>query len=146
MTALGCSLRMTIFILLLFALSAVVGEGGGQGFFGLGADAEVGVGFGEEDAAVAGDDVGGGDGETPAWFAVDEGDVDEDGEIVVAVVLGDGVGEAELFGQGAAGVGKHGEWQAVLAGHEVVLPLGLRAYRNHQAFTLAELAIEVAPG
>ena len=63
-------------------LAAVVGEGGGEGFFGLGADAEVGVGFGEEDFAVFGDDVSGGDGETPAWFAVDEGDVDEDGLVV----------------------------------------------------------------
>jgi len=137
---------MTIFIVLFFVLSAVVGEGGGEGFFGFGADAEVCVSFGEENAAVFCDHIGGGDGQAPAWVAVDEGDVDEDGEIVVAVVLGDGVGEAELFGQGAAGVGEHGEWQAVLAGHEVVLPLGLRAYRNHQAFTLAELAIEVAPG
>ena len=35
-----------------YTLAAVVGEGGGEGFFWLGADAEVGVGFGEEDPAV----------------------------------------------------------------------------------------------
>ena len=70
-----------------------------------------------------GDDVGGGDGQAPAWFAVDEGDVDEDGEIVGAVVLGDGVDEAEFFGERVAGVGEDGEGQAVLAGHEVALAL-----------------------
>ena len=124
----------------------MVGEGGGEGFFGLGTDAEVGVGFGEEDAAVAGDDVGGGEGETPAWLAVDEGDVDEDGEIVGAVVLGDGVDQAEFLGEGAAGVEEHREGQAVLAGHEVALALDLRADGDHEGFALAERAVEVAPG
>ena len=113
---------------------------------GLGTDAEIGVGLGEEDASSGIYYVCGGKGQTPTRVAVDEGDVDEDGEIVVAVVLGDGVGEAELFGQGAAGVGEHGEGQAVLAGHEVVLAPGLRADRNHQGLALAELAIEIAPG
>ena len=127
-------------------LAAVVGEGGGEGFFGFGADAEVGVGFGEEDSAVFGDDVGGGNGQAPAWFAVDEGDVDEDGLVVGAVVLGDGVDEAELFGELVAGVGEDGEGQAVLAGHEVALALGLRADGDHEGFALAEGAVEVAPG
>jgi len=67
------------------------------------------VGFGEEDAAVFADDIGGGDGQAPAWFAVDEGDVDEDGAVVVLVVLGDGVDEAEFFSEGAGGVMQHGK-------------------------------------
>ena len=62
------------------------------------------MGFGEEDAAVFADDIGGGDGQAPAWFAVDEGDVDEDGAVVVLVVLGDSVDEAEFFSEGAGGV------------------------------------------
>lgn len=52
---------------------------GGEGFFGFGANAEVGVGFGVEDLAVSGDDVCGGQGKTPAFIAIDEGQVDEDG-------------------------------------------------------------------
>jgi len=51
---------------LLTALSGVVGEGGSEDFFRLGADAEVGVSLGEEYAAVFCDHIGGGDGETPA--------------------------------------------------------------------------------
>jgi hypothetical protein len=39
-----------------------MGEGGGQGFFGLGADAEVGVGLGEKNLTVFRDYVGCGDG------------------------------------------------------------------------------------
>ena len=42
------------------ALQLDGGQGGCENLFGLGADAEVGVGLGEEDAAVAGEDVGGG--------------------------------------------------------------------------------------
>jgi len=126
--------------------AAVVGEGGGEGFFGFGADAEVGVGFGKGYAAFAADDVGGGDGQTPAWLAVDEGDVDEDGAVVDLVVLGDGVDEAEFLGEGAAGVVEHGKWQAVLAGHEVALTGDLRADGDHEGFALAECAVEVAPG
>ena len=82
---------------------------GGEDVFGVGADAVVGVGFGEEDLAGVGDDEGGGEGETPggwALFAVDEGDVDEDGAVVLLHGLGHGVGDAELRGEGAAGVGE----------------------------------------
>ena len=104
------------------------------------------MGFGEEDSAVFGDDVGGGDGKAPAWFAVDEGNVDEDGLVVAAVILGDGVDEAELFGEFVAGVAKDGEGEAVLAGHEVTLALGLRADGDHEGFALADGAIKVAPG
>jgi len=117
-----------------------------EGFFGLGTDAEVGVGLGEEDFSVLGDDVGGGDGQAPAWFAVDEGDVDEDGLVVGAVVLGNGVDKAELLGDEVAGVGEDGEGQAVLAGHEVALACRLRADGDHQAFVLAEGSVEIAPG
>ena len=61
----------------------------------------VGVGFGEGDFAVGGDDEGGGDGETPgvgALVAVDEGDVDHDGAVVLLHGFGDGVGDVEGFG------------------------------------------------
>jgi len=61
-------------------LAVVVRECCGKGFFGLGTDAEVGVGFGEGHAAIAGNNVGGGDGQALALVAIDEGDVDEDGE------------------------------------------------------------------
>ena len=90
---------------------------GGEDVFGVGADAVVGVGFGEGDAAgdvaggVAGglDDEGGGEGETPgvvALVAVDEGDVDEDAAVVGAEGLGAGVGAAEGGGDAGAGVGE----------------------------------------
>ena len=124
----------------------MVREGGGEGFVGLGADAEVGVGLGKGDLPIFCNDVGRGDRQAPAWLAVDEGDVDEDGEIVGAVVLGNGVDEAEFFRERVAGVVEDGEWQAVLAGHEVALALGLRADGNHERFALAEGAVEVAPG
>jgi len=124
----------------------VVGEGGGEGFIRLGADAEVGVGLGEEDTAVFCEDIGCRDGEAPVRVAVDEGEIDEDGVIVGALVIGDGVDEAEFFGQRAAGVGEDGEGKSVLAGHEVALPLGLRADGDHEGFALAERAVEIAPG
>jgi len=114
--------------------------------FGLGADAEVGVGFGVEDSSVPGEDVRRGDGQAPAWLPVHEGDVDEDGLQVVAVVLGDGVDQAELLGEGAGGVGEDGERQAVLAAHEVALPLGLGADGDQEAASLAKLSVEIAPG
>ena len=106
-------------------LAAGGGLGCREGFFGLVPNAEGGVGRGEEDLAILGDDVGGGDGQTPALFTVDEGQVDEDGAVVVLVVLGDGVDEAELLGDEVAGGVEDGEGQAMLAGHEVGLALGL---------------------
>ena len=103
------------------------------------------MGFGEEDFVVFCDYVGGGDRQAPARFAVDEGDVDEDGLVGGAVILGDGVDETEFFGELVAWVVEDGEGQTVLAGHEVALALGLRADGNHEAFTLAKGAVEVAP-
>ncbi len=79
--------------------------GGGECFFGFWANAKVGVGFGVEDLAVLGDHVGGRQRKTPAHIAVDEGDVDEDGEVIIAVVFGDGIDEAEFFSDCAAGIG-----------------------------------------
>jgi hypothetical protein len=127
------------------ALAVVGGDGYGEGFFGLGSNAEVGVGLCEDDSSILCDDVGGGDGQAPAWLPVDEGDVDEDGAVVGLVVLGDGVDEAEFFREGAAGVVQHRKRQPVLAGHEVALPLDLRADGDHERFALAEGAVEVAP-
>jgi len=134
--------RMRVAIL----LAVVRGYGYGEGFFGFGPDTEVGVRFGEDDFLVLGDDVGGGDGKAPAGFAVDEGDVDEDGLVVGAVVFGDGVDEAEFFGDEVSGVGEDGEGQTVLAGHEVALAGDLRADGDHEAFALTEGAVEIAPG
>ena len=111
--------------------AAVWSEGGGESFFGLGADAEVCVGFGEDYASSGTYHVGCGKGQAPAWFSVDEGNVDEDGLVIGAVIVGDGVDEAELLGKSAAGIGEHGERQPVLAGHEVALAFGLRADGNH---------------
>jgi hypothetical protein len=101
----------------------------GQDFGGFGADAEVGVCFGEGDDVVLVDDEDSGQGEAPACFGgcliaearIVEGDVDEDGLEVGAVGGGDGVGDAELLGQLAAGVGEEREGQGVLLEGEVVL-------------------------
>ena len=84
----------------------------------------VGVGFGEGDFAGGGDDEGGGDGEAPgvgALIAVDEGDVDQDGAVVVLHGFGDGVGDAEGVGEDGAGVGEEGEAEVVVLDGEVVL-------------------------
>ena len=94
----------------------------------------VGVGFGVGDGAGAGygvggvsggfDDEGCGDGETPgvgALIAVDEGDVDHDGAVVLLHGFGDGVGDAEGFGEVGAGVGEQGEGQVVVLDGEIVL-------------------------
>ena len=65
----------------------------------------VGVGFGEGWCVCRlgwADDEGGGDGETPgvgALIAVDEGDVDHDGAVVLLHGFGDGVGDAEGVGE-----------------------------------------------
>lgn len=103
------------------------------------------MGFRENDTTVAAYDVSCGDGEPPAWFAVDEGNVDQDGEVVGAVVIGHGVDQAELLGQRATRVREHGEGKPVLAAHEVALALRLRAYRNQQCVALAELPVKIAP-
>lgn len=115
--------------------------GDGQNFFGFGPDAEIGVSFGEDYFSLFGNDVSGGQWQAPALVAVDEGDVDEDGEVIVAVVFGDGVDEAEFFGDGVAEIGKHGEWKAVLVSHEVALTLDLRTNGHHEGIAFAELAV-----
>jgi len=120
-------------------------QGGGEGFIRLGTDAEIGVGLGKDYASSGTYDIGCRQGKTPAGFAVDEGEIDEDGAKVVLVVFGDGVDEAELFPQGAAGIGEDGEGQAMLAGHEVVLALGLGADGDHEGPVLADGSVEVAP-
>jgi len=112
----------------------------------LGPDAEVGVGFGEEDIAGLAYGVGGGDGQAPARLSVEEGEVDEDGLEVVLVVLGDVVDEAELLGELGCGVMEQGEGKAVLLGGEVGLALGFGADGDEQGAALADLAVEVAPG
>ena len=126
----------------------------GEDFGGFGADPEVGVGFAEGDDVVLIDDEDGGQWEAPACFGgvvvaeagVVEGDVDEDRLEVAAVRLGDGVGEAELFGDFSAGVGEEREGQAVLLDGEVVLAGGLGGDGDEQGSALAELGVEIAPG
>ena len=57
----------------------------------------------------------------PGVVAVDEGDVEEDGAVVEAEGLGDGVGDAEGVGNARASVGEDGEGEVVLLDGEVVL-------------------------
>ncbi len=126
---------------------------GGEDFGGFGADAEVGVGLAEEDGVVLCDDEDAGERETPAGFGgglvvqagVIEGNVDEDGLVVAAVLGGDGVGEAELLGYGATGVGEQREVERVLLECEVVLAGGLGGDCDEEGAALAELRVEFAP-
>ena len=129
---------------------------GGEDVLGVGADAVVGVGFGEGDGVgnvsvrAAGSlyDEGGGDGETPgvvALIAVDEGDVDEDAAVVQAEVVGYGVRDAELCGQSRAGVGEDGEGEAVVLDGEVVLADQLRRDGDEECAALADLRVELLP-
>ncbi len=112
------------------------------------------MGFAEGDDVVLIDDEDGGKGESPACFGgvvvaeagVVEGDVDEDGLEVAAVGLGDGVGQAEPFGDGSARVGEEREGQVVLLDGEVVLAGGLGGDGDEQSSALAKLGVEVAPG
>ena len=113
----------------------------GEDVPGVGADAVVGVGFGEEDLVGAADDEGGGKGETPgvvALIAVDEGEVDHDGAVVVAEGLGDGVGDAEGFSETAAGVGEQGEGEVVALDGEVVLAGKLGGDGDEEGSMLAD--------
>jgi len=84
---------------------------GSEDVSGVGADAVVGVGFGEGDLAGGGDDEGGGDWESPgvgALVAVDEGDVNHDGAVVLLHRLGHRIRDVELVGKAGPGVGEEG--------------------------------------
>jgi hypothetical protein len=134
----------------LFWGTQLLGSGeGGQGaedVFGFGADAEVGVGFGVEDFALGGEDVGCREWEPPALVTVDEGYVEEDAAVVAAEVVRGGPDEAVLLGDGAAGIGEEREGDGVLAGRKVVLALSLRGDADDQGAAFAEGGVEVAPG
>ncbi len=99
-------------------------------------------------------DEGGGEWESPACFGgggvhlagVDEGDVDQDALVVFAVFGGDGVGDAELLGDGGGGVGQDGERQGVLLEGEVVVALRLRRDGDEECAEVAEAGMEIAPG
>jgi hypothetical protein len=130
----------------LWLLGAGEGWEGAEDFFGFGADAEVGVGLGVEDFAAGIDDVGRGDRELPAFVAIDEGDVEQDAAVVAAEIVGEGPDEAELLGEGAAGVGEEREGDAVLGGGEVALALVLRGDADDEGAAFAEGGVEVAPG
>ena len=121
----------------------------GEDVFGIGADAVVGVGFGEEDLVGAADDEGGGEGKTPgvvALIAVDEGEIDHDGAVVVAEGLGDGVGDAEGVGEAAAGVGEQGEGEVVSLDGEVVLAGELGRDGDEEGTVLADGGEGCLPG
>ena len=108
----------------------------------VGADAVVGVGFGEDDLAGLGDDEGRWDGETPgvgALIAVDEGDVDHDGAVVLLHRLGNGVGDVEGVGQGCAGVREQGKGEVVVLRGEVVLAGELGGDRDQECSLFADL-------
>lgn len=111
---------------------------GGEDVFGVGADAVVGVGFGEQDLAGGREYEGGGEGETPGIVAVDEGDVDEDGAVVEANGFGDGVGDAEGVGEMGAGVGEDGKREVVVLHGEVVLAGKLGGDGDEQSSSLAD--------
>jgi len=66
--------------------------------------------------------------------------------VVAAVFGGDGVGQAELLGYGATGVGEQGEVERVLLEGEVVLAGGLGGDGDEECAALAELGVEFAPG
>ena len=88
-----------------------------EDFDGFGANAEVGMGFAEEDGAALIYDEDGGERKAPTGFGgvvvaeagVVEGDVDQDGLEVAAVGFGDGVGDAEAGGYFCSGVGEQRE-------------------------------------
>jgi hypothetical protein len=54
---------------------------------------------------------------------------------------GDGVGDAELFGDGGGGVGQDGERQGVLLEGEVVVALGLRGDGDEERTHVAEVGV-----
>jgi hypothetical protein len=126
----------------------------GENVFRIGADAMVGVGLGKEDASenitggVAGglDNEGGGQGETPGVVAIDEGDVDEDGAVVEAEGLGDGVGDAEGVREMGAGVGEDGEGEVVVLDGEVVLAGQLRGDGNEECTAITDGGEGSLPG
>ena len=106
----------------------------------------VGMGFGEGDSVVLLDDEGGGQRQPPALVAVDERNIDEDGAVVEAERLGDCVGDAELRGDGAAGIRKNGECERVLLDEEIVLARELRADGDEQRAAFANFRVERLPG
>jgi hypothetical protein len=127
---------------------------GGEDVGGLGTDAEVCVGLGEGDGVGLVDDEDGREGKSPTGLSgvvvaeagVVERNVDEDGPVVAAVRLGDGVGDAEVFCEAGAGVGEKRVAQAVLLEGEVVLAGGLGRDADEKGTHLAELGVEIAPG
>jgi len=112
------------------------------------------VSFAEEDGIGAVDYEDSREWKPPADFggivvaeaSVVERNVDEDGLIVTAEVLRDGVGDAELLGQGGTGVGEQRVGEAVLFEREVVLTRGLGGDGDEKCAIFAETSVEVAPG
>ena len=54
-------------------------ESSSERFFGLGADAEIGVGFGKDYSPFATYDISGGQRQPPTWLAVHERNIHQDG-------------------------------------------------------------------
>jgi len=122
---------------------------GSEHVFGIRPNAVVGVGFGKGDLARLIDDEGRGDGKAPgvgALIAIDEGDVDHDGAVVLLHSLGDSVGDVEGVGEDGAGVGEEREAQVVLLGGEVVLAGELGRDADEECALFADLGKGLLPG
>ena len=105
----------------------------------------MGLGEGEGVGAVYDED--GGEGKAPACLGgvvvaeacVVEGDVDEDGLEVAAMLRRDGVGDAEFFCDGRAGIGEQRVAESVLLEGEVVLASGLGGDGDEEGAAFADL-------
>ena len=112
------------------------------------------MGLGESDDVLLVDDEGAGERKAPAGFGgvvvaeagVVEGDVDQDGLKVAALLGRDGVGEAEARGDLTAGIGEERKPQAVLVEREDVLAQGLRGDGDEERIATADFGVQVAPG
>ena len=122
-------------------------------FGGLWPDTEVGVGLTEGDGAVLQDDEERGQWQAPAGFGrglvgspgVHKRYVDQDPQVVAAVLLGDAVSDAELLGEFSSGVRKNWERQVMLLQREVVLTAVLRGDRHEERAQVAKLGVQFAP-
>jgi len=111
------------------------------------------VTFGEDDGVCLIDNKYGGDREAPACLCsvviakacVVEGDIDKDGLVISSKSLRDGVGYAEFFCDGRAGVGEQRVLQVVLLKHVVGLARGLWRDCDEDRGSFAEVVVQVSP-
>jgi len=116
---------------------------GSEHVFGIRPNAVVGVGFGKGDLARLIDDEGRGDGKAPgvgALIAIDEGNVDHDGAVVVLHGFGNSVGDAKGVCENRASVREEGIGEVMVLDGEVVLAWELGGNRDEQRSLFADLA------